>query len=177
MMQVRYSAFLLAVLFVLHIFLLQRAATESKMLPAAPASGIVLPTPVLAITSLEFKGLISDLLFIKTLIFQGGIYERKEEPRMKPEEWQWFNSILIASTDLDPYFSDPYLLANAHMTWEAGMVRETNELLEKGMLYREWDWSLPFMPASIISFFCTIMRKPLSYLPRQPKGRARANNS
>jgi len=152
MLRVRSSALLLAAIFVLHIFLLQRAATESKMLPAAPESGIVLPTPVLTITSLEFKGFVSDLLFIKALILKGSTYERKEEPCMKPEEWQWFNSILIASTDLDPYFIDPYLLANAHMTWEAGMVRETNELLEKGTQYRDWDWSLPFF-AGFNSFF------------------------
>ena len=35
MMQVRCSAFLLAAVFVLHVFLLQKAVTESKMLPAA----------------------------------------------------------------------------------------------------------------------------------------------
>jgi hypothetical protein len=153
MMQVRRSAFLLTAFFFLHVFLLQRAVTESKMLPAAPESGIVIPTPVLAITSLEFKGFVSDLLFIKALIFQGSTYERKEEPRMKPEEWQWLNRVLIASTDLDPYFSDPYFLANAHMTWEAGMVRETNELLEKGTQYRDWDWVLPFFSGFNNFFF------------------------
>jgi hypothetical protein len=151
-MQVRYTAFLLTALFIFHIFLLQRAVTESKMLPAASESGIVIPTPVLTITSLEFKGLVSDLLFIKALVFKGSTYERKEEPRMKPEEWQWFYRVLVASTDLDPYFFDPYLLANAYMTWEAGMFRETNELLEKGTQYRDWDWMLPFF-AGFNSFF------------------------
>ena len=144
MMQARFSVFLLATFIIFHVFLLQKAATESKKLPAVTESEIVLPTPVLRITSLEFKEFISDLLFIKALIFQGSTYVRKEEPRIKHEEWQWFYKMLVASTDLDPYFSDPYILANAHMTWEAGMVRETNELLEKGTRYRDWDWSLPF---------------------------------
>jgi hypothetical protein len=151
-MPVRWTAFLLTAFIILHIFLLQRAAMESKMLPAVPESGIVLPTPVLTITSLEFKGLVSDLLFIKALVFKGSTYERKKEPRLKPEEWQWLNRVLMASTDLDPYFFDPYFLANAHMTWEAGMVRETNELLEKGTQYRDWDWLLPFF-AGFNNFF------------------------
>src|ERR1700690_158671 len=30
------------------------------------------------------------------------------------------------------------------MTWDGGMIRETNILLEKGTRYREWDWMLPF---------------------------------
>jgi len=152
MRQVLRSAFLLAVLIVLHVIILQRAATESKRLPAVRESGILIPVPVLIISSLEYKGFVSDLLFIKALIFRGSSYERKDVPRITPDEWQWFNGILIASTTLDPYFIDPYYLANAHMTWEAGMVRETNELLEKGTTYRDWDWLLPFY-AGFNSFF------------------------
>ena len=152
MRQVRCPVFLLAAFIVLHLFLLQRATIESKMLPAVPEVGVVIPTPVLKITSLEFKGFVSDLLFLHALIFKGSTYERMEEPRMKPEEWQWFYRMISASADLDPYFSDPYYLANAHMTWEAGMVLETNELLEKGTQYRDWDWSLPFY-AGFNSFY------------------------
>ena len=32
------------------------------------------------------------------------------------------------------------------------MVRETNELLEKGTRYRDWDWNLPFY-AGFNNFF------------------------
>ena len=52
--------------------------------------------------------------------------------------------VLNASTDLDPYFLDPYYFANANFTWEARMAKETNTLLSKGSRYREWDWMLPF---------------------------------
>jgi hypothetical protein len=38
------------------------------------------------------------------------------------------------------------------MTWEGGMIRETNILLEKGTRYRDWDWLLPFY-AGFNSFF------------------------
>jgi hypothetical protein len=150
-MQGTITAFLLAILISLHVFLLGKASIENKTLPSDAGSGFVLPSSVLKITSLEFKGIVSDLLFIKALVFQGSTYDRKEQ-RMKPEEWLWFEKVLTASTDLDPYFVDPYYLANAHMTWEGGMIHETNILLEKGTRYRDWDWLLPFY-AGFNSFF------------------------
>ncbi len=146
------AALLLAALVAIHVQALGRAGDERKSLPADTDSGLVIPSSVLKITSLEFKGIVSDLLFLKALVFDGGTYARNEEPRIRPEEWQWLDRMLTASTDLDPYFSDPYYLANAHMTWEGGMVREANELLEKGTRYRDWDWELPFY-AGFNNFF------------------------
>lgn len=151
-MQGRTTAFLLAILVTLHVFLLGKASIERKTLPSDAGGGFVLPSPVLKITSFEFKGIVSDLLFIKAMVFMGSTYERTAEPRIKSEEWQWLDKVLTASTDLDPYFFDPYFLANAHMTWEGGMIRETNILLEKGTRYRDWDWMLPFY-AGFNSFF------------------------
>jgi hypothetical protein len=142
----------LAVLAVLHVFLLGAAGMERKTLPSDAGSGFVIPSPALKITSFEYKGVVSDLLFLKAAIFFGGTFTRKEEPRVKPEEWQWLYKVLTASTDLDPYFVDPYLLANAHLTWDGGMIRETNVLLEKGTRYRDWDYTLPFF-AGFNSFF------------------------
>lgn len=136
---------LLAAFIILHVFLLQRAVTESKILPTAPENSLIIPSAVLKISALEFKGFVSDMLFIKALIFEGGTHTRKEKPRMKPEEWYWMDKVLTASTDLDPYFLDPYLFANAIMTWDGGMIRETNILVEKGTRYRDWDWLLPFL--------------------------------
>jgi hypothetical protein len=146
------TTFLFAILVTLHVFLLGKAGIERKTLPSDVGGGFVIPSPVLKITSLEFKGIVSDLLFIKVMVFKGSKYERNEQSRMTREEWQWFDKILNVSTDLDPYFVDPYVFANANMTWEGGMIRETNALLEKGTQYRDWDWMLPFF-AGFNSFF------------------------
>jgi hypothetical protein len=151
-MQGRTTALLLAILVTLHILLLGKISNEEKILPSDAGGGFILPSPVLKITSFEFKGIVSDLLFIKAMVFMGSTYERTEKPRIKPEEWQWMDKVLTASTDLDPYFIDPYYLANAHLTWDGGMIRETNVLLEKGTRYRDWDWLLPFY-AGFNSFF------------------------
>lgn len=142
-MTVAISIFIL-VLASLHVIALGRSAEERKLLPRGEGSSIVLPSALLKITSLEFKGLVSDMLFLNSIVFYGGTLGREERPRVKDWEWQWIDKTLSASTDLDPYFLDPYLFGNATFTWEAGMIREANDLLSKGSTFRTWDWMLPF---------------------------------
>ena len=104
----------------------------------------VLPSPLLKIASLEFDGLAADYLFLKALTFYGSTFERKERPRVKEAEWDLINDLLEVSTDLDPYFFDPYYFANANLTWEAHRPQETILLLAKGSYYRTWDWTVPY---------------------------------
>jgi hypothetical protein len=145
-------AVFLLILASLHVIALGRSTVEQKQLPRGEGSAIVLPSPLLKITALEFKGLVSDILFLDSIAFYGGTLNRKERPRLKEWEWQWLDKTLSASTDLDPYFFDPYLFGNAIFTWEAGMIREANELLAKGSRHRTWDWMLPFF-AGFNSFY------------------------
>lgn len=163
-MQGRTTALLLVFLFALHIFLLGRADHEKEKLSLSRGSGYVIPSSVLKITSLEFKGLISDMLFLEALVFEGSTLERTVRPRIRADEWKWFYNMLSASTDLDPYFFDPYFIANAHMTWEGGLIRDANALLEKGMRYREWDWMLPFFAGFNSFFFLHENAKAAEYL-------------
>jgi hypothetical protein len=138
-------AVVLALLVVVHVATLGKAAASRKLLPQADVSAMVLPTPLLRISSLEFKGLAADLLFLDVLVYYGGTLDRTERPFVKDWEWKWFEKGLRAATDLDPYFFDPYYFGNALFSWEARMVREANSLLEKGSSYRTWDWILPFL--------------------------------
>lgn len=135
----------LVALFAANVALLGKAADARKQLPQADVSAMVLPTPLLRISSLEFKGLAADFLFLDVLVYYGGTLNRTERPYVKDWEWKWFEKGLRASTELDPYFFDPYYFGNALFSWEARMVREANALLEKGSNYRTWDWVLPFM--------------------------------
>lgn len=135
---------ILVLLFPVHASIVSKVTEGKKLLPKGEGTSYVLPSPILKIMALEFDGLASDYAFLQGLVFFGSTFERKERPRLKEWEWRWFYNILNASTDLDPYFLDPYHVAQAHLTWEGNMVRETNTLLEKGSRYREWDWMLPF---------------------------------
>jgi tetratricopeptide (TPR) repeat protein len=138
------ATILIVVLSLAHIFSLGKVTEEAKRIPRDENSAYVIPAPLLKLTTFEFHGLISDYLFLKSLVFIGSTMERTERPRVKPWEWKWVYALIDAATDLDPYFFDPYYFANANFTWDGMMIQETNVLLEKGMRYRDWDSRLPF---------------------------------
>ena len=127
-----------------HIIALGKITEEAKKIPKGEDTAYVMPASILKITALEFDGLASDVLFLKSLVFLGSTFERKEEPRVKPWEWQWLYHVLDTSVSLDPYFLDPYNFGNANLTWGGGLINEANALLEKGSRYRSWDFLLPF---------------------------------
>ena len=154
----------LLILASLHVIALGKSSVERKQLPRGEESAIVLPSPLLKITALEFDGLVSDFMFLDAIVFYGGTHNRTERPRVKQWEWQWLDRTLSASTDLDPYFLDPYLFENAIFTWEAGMVRETNILLEKGCRHRAWDWMLPFYTGFNYFYFLQENEKAAEFL-------------
>jgi hypothetical protein len=135
---------LLCALLPLHVATLRSAGSEWKALPQGEETAYTIPGPILKLTSLEFDGLAADFMFLRALVFYGSTFERTEKPRVKEWEWRRLYNDLAASTDLDPYFLDPYYFAQANLTWEGNLVRETNLLLEKGSQYRDWDWMLPF---------------------------------
>jgi len=107
------------------------------------------------------------------MVFIGGAQQRTEKPRVKEWEWKWFLNTLDTATELDPYFFDPYYYANAFLPWEAGMVAETDALLEKGSRAREWDWMLPFFIGFNEFFFLDNSSKAADFLmeaSRRPEG-------
>jgi hypothetical protein len=130
----------------LHVTSLGKASDLYKMLPQDTDQSFVLPSALIKIAALEFRGLASDVYFLNSMAFIGTASQRKETPRVKEWEWQWWTKQLDTATDLDPYFLDPYYYANAFLPWDAGRVgvEEANRLLEKGSHYRDWDWMLPF---------------------------------
>jgi hypothetical protein len=156
-----------------HIFSLGQAAHAMKKIPLDAAETFVIPTPIVKIMALEFRGLASDILFLKSMTFIGGTLQRKEPSRVKEWEWNWFIKVLNASTDLDPYFLDPYYYANAYLTWDAGRIEEANHLLEKGSRYRDWDWMLPFFVGFNNFYFLQNDNKAAEFLmesSRRPGG-------
>ena len=152
---------LLMTLFSVQVIALGRAGEKRNPLSDEGAA-YVIPSPILKITSLEFGNIVSDFLFLKATVFLGGVLQH--HLAVKNSEWRWFYNDLNAATELDPYFLDPYYLGNAHLTWEAGMINETNTLLEKGSRYRQWDWMLPFFLGFNYFYFLQDNNKASEYL-------------
>lgn len=163
------------VLVPIHIFTFKTVSTKRKTLQQGQEIAYVIPAPLLKITTLEFDGLASDFLFLKALVYYGGTLNRKERPRVKDWEWRWIYGTLQTSTDLDPYFYDPYYFGNSILTWDGNMVRETNSLLAKGTRYRDWDWMLPFFMGFNSFYFLHENGQASEYLmegAKRPGGRS-----
>lgn len=152
----------LAIFSVVHVVALGKITEEAKKVPQAEGSAATLPLPILRITALDYDGLASDFLFLKSLVFLGSTFERKDQPRVKDWEWKWLYHTLEASAALDPYFLDPYYFANANLTWEGKMYQETNTLLEKAPAPDIGTICCLFILDSTISIFCRNTRRPAS---------------
>ncbi|MFP3982354.1 MAG: tetratricopeptide repeat protein [Desulfurivibrionaceae bacterium] len=97
-----------------------------------------MPSGVVQAVSLEFKGLVADFLFLKTIFFVGE--KIGEKKKASPEEWQLIHDMIDRITDLDPTFWDPYLFGEMMLPWDAGMIEEANELLLKAVRNRPDDY-------------------------------------
>ena len=105
-------------------------------------TGYVFPSRFTRIMALGHKGLYADYLFLNTLTFFGG--KRMYQEKLSDEDWDYLAAGLDAVTDLDPYFLDPYVLAEGIMTVENRNFKDVNRLLEKGTKHRTWDWRMPY---------------------------------
>lgn len=102
----------------------------------------IFPSKFSRIMALGNQGVLSDFLFLKTMTFIG---ERGVAGTpLSEKEWEYVVRCLDVVTDLDPYFVDPYMLAEGLLAWDALRPEDANLLLNKGMQYRDWDWRLPF---------------------------------
>lgn len=88
-----------------------------------------LPSTIVQILTLEFKGVAADILLLKTMVFMG--MKIGEHANPTDEEWQIIVEMLEIITDLDKKFWDPYVFAEMMLPWQAGKFDETNRLLLK----------------------------------------------
>jgi hypothetical protein len=101
-----------------------------------------LPSALLKPLSLEFKGLMSDVLLVKFMTFVGGKTERLDQ--FTDEDWGSIRHTLDTITDLDPYFWDAYLFSQVFLTWDKKNYNAANELLAKARIYLPDDYRIPY---------------------------------
>lgn len=111
------------------------------------------------VSSLEYKAIVSDMLFLNTLSFLGG-----RDPAEDAEAWQWLYKTLDASSYLNPYNMDPYYVAEGFLPWKGRMFHETNAILNRGMEYRTHDWVMPFFIGFNHYFFMNEPEKGAQYI-------------
>jgi hypothetical protein len=135
---------LLFVLIPAYFGTLSTVSRMNKSLSAGDETNILLPSPILKVTSLDFDGLASDALYFKALVYYGSTFIGNKRRAISEAQYTWLYNMLKTSTDLDPYFLDPYFLGNSILSWEANRVADSILLMKKGSQYRNWDYWLPF---------------------------------
>jgi len=101
-----------------------------------------MPSKVSGLTALEFKGILSDFLFLKVSTFLGDKFIKKEMLENKHADYI-YNSVDVI-TDLDPWFWDAYLFSNMLLTWDFRKIDMANKLLFKAREYRTTDFKVPY---------------------------------
>jgi len=97
------------------------------------------PKEIMQIVSLDYKNLVSELLFFRAIVYFGDKVETKVMPN-----WHWIYKAMETSTYLDPYNIDSYYFTEAVLAWDAKAPKEANIILERGAKFRNWDWYIPF---------------------------------
>lgn len=132
----------IAIALAAHLFFHSGVWQNRAQVRAETPSGYVLPSKFSRVLALGNQGLLSDFLFLKTITFFGG--KSGTGAPLTEDDWQYVIRSLDVVTDLDPYFVDPYFLAEGILAWDAGKPEEANKLLQKGARHRASDWRLPF---------------------------------
>ena len=154
--------FLLLLLLPSYYFLNNEVWNQRAEVRRSSEAGYIIPSKFSRVLALDYRGLLSDYLLLKTITFFGGRAEL--EQTLSTTDWNYLVGSLDSITDLDPYFLDPYLLAESLLTWESGRYEEANRLLEKGRKYRVDDWQLPFFIGFNYFFFLKNYEKGSEYL-------------
>ncbi|MCD6199119.1 MAG: hypothetical protein J7K15_11225, partial [Deltaproteobacteria bacterium] len=101
-----------------------------------------LPSRFTGPAAMEFKGIVSDFLFLKVITFLGEKIGKNE--KFGEQHFNYLEESVNTITDLDPYFWDAYLFADMLFTWDLGEYEAANRLLLKARQYRTDDYRVPY---------------------------------
>lgn len=127
----------------------------------------VLPASFTNIASLDFKGLAADFQFLQANFFIGEKIERGEKITL--EDWAYFKRIILAVTDLDPYFFDPYYFAGGMLAWGPHLYEDAIDILKKGMKYRPNERRLPLTIGFYYFYFLNDSQRGAEYIAKAAK--------
>ncbi|MCD8492323.1 MAG: hypothetical protein LRY51_10740, partial [Geovibrio sp.] len=77
---------------------------------------------LLRFTALEFKSLAADSRLLSAIFYVGKMLE--DRLIIKGQDWDWFESAVKSSSELDPYFYDTYYFSALTLAWSAGRPEE-----------------------------------------------------
>lgn len=104
---------------------------------------------VLYFSCLDYRLLLSELLFYNTTFYYGAIVDKENQKT----DYRMLLQYVDTATRLNPYNIDAYYFGQATLAWDAGLVKEMNWILKRGVMKRSWDFYLPLFVGFNYSYF------------------------
>lgn len=161
-MRIALPSVVLLLLLLVYSLLLPAVWNSRQVARSEIPAGYVIPSKFSRILALGHQGLLSDFLFLKTATFIGS--RGLSGQPLGDNDWNYVKQSLDVVTDLDPYFVDPYMLAEGLLAWDAQKPELANQLLVKGAEFRTWDWRLPFFIGFNYFYFLKNYEKASGYI-------------
>ena len=136
------AVFLLSL--VVYVFLMIPFAGYLKDRPVVEKLGYIPSSHVLKLISADQKAFMGSNLVMKVLFYYGGLLEARKNKIELPINYDGMIYSLKTATQLDPYNMDAYYFAQAILASDEKRLPDVNSILEHGLLYRGWDFYLPF---------------------------------
>ncbi len=116
-------------------------------------------------SSLEYRYLLSELLFYDAAFYYGTILEK---PGQRPD-YVMMGRYIDYATRLNAFNIDAYYLGQAILVWEGGLVKDMNVMLERGFKRRNWDFYLPFFLGFNHAYFLNDPKGAAQYMSQAAK--------
>lgn len=93
-----------------------------------------MPPRVIKIMAGEFAGLVADYLLLQIGSYIGS------NSKISDDQWKIVHRGFEQAFELDPYFQQTYIQAQAFLAWEAKMPKAAIGILDRARQSRTWDW-------------------------------------
>ncbi len=150
----RYLVFALCVL-VAYLVILGPFTRSMAQKPYAVKLGMIPHPTVLQLLFPDYQQLLGANILGRIILYYGTITDDEADPGkvQLSADYPAMSRAVHAALRLDPYNMDGYYFGQSILVWDVGQYQLATELLEYGMLYRTWDWQLPFFAGFNYAYF------------------------
>lgn len=145
--------FCLLVLVGLYVIVIGPFSSYMHSKPIEEKLGYVPSIKVIRALSADHKEFLGAGLVMKVMMYFGGLFDKEGKTIATSPDYVGMSRMLHGAVKLDPYNKDAYYFAQAFLVWDVGQVKVANDLLDYGMQYRNWDWSLAYYAGFNYGYF------------------------
>jgi tetratricopeptide (TPR) repeat protein len=160
------KSLLFALLLTLYFVILIPFTAYLKNKPYEEKLGYMPTGDILRYISADQKEILAASMVMKVLFYFGSLVDKSFNKLDIPPDYPAISRSLHSAVKLDPYNMDAYYFAQATLVWEVKQVQLASNLMEYGMKYRSWDFSLPFYAGFNYAYFMKDYAKAAEFYKR-----------